>query len=557
MPLYIYLIYHRQSRKYVPTYTDVITKYTLSFQVIMSRYKQPKKLETLALSRLGDWVAQQAEELMLPITMLTQRDTNEAQAILARNVDVIRTYLDINVPWMLHDLLVSETIRALSELLEKTKQALGFRRSMGKFVSQMNVIIKMAEVLFTKNLTVVSIDTIPKILRSVFYSKLNMLNGLVCLNLGSLSGGWKTADMEGTIINSLKELHCLKYLSMNYDCTNNILQCIVDNCKLLEKLDVSCSKFVANDSMDIIVKIKNLRSIQLYRTFVTLEGFLKVLLKCKNLEDIGRCDEIGRLLEHIDLNYSEVLTFNLKTYVSRYATSNQLQLAIQMCPYIRSMTVFHNRDMQSDLLALIGLRDLRELKLLSCDFYADQIKQVLQVKGCNLVHLHLEHVDQIDINALMYISQMCPFLESLTLYNCILIQHTSFYTKNLEIPPFRNLKKITCVSTCSDEQLLFILTNCLNIQFIHLGTAIQLTDELVFKILDKNPLIYLKELRIMQSDFLTMISIERIIQSCMSLEVLVELESWSLLTENDREYVRNYIKINNYNIDISPISRYE
>lgn len=523
----------------------------------MSRYKQPKKLETLALGKLGDWVAQQAELQMLPISMLSQRDTNEAQTTLARNVEIIRMYLDINVPWMLHDLLVQETIRALSELLEKTKQSLGFRGCMGKFVSQMNVIIKMAEVLFTKNLTVVSIDTIPKILRSIFYSRLNMLNGLVCLNLGSLSGGWKTADMEDAIIKSLKELHCLKYLTMNYDCTNNILQCIVDNCKLLEKLDVSCSKCVTNDSMDIVTKIKNLRSIQLYRTFVTMEGFLKVLLKCKNIEDIGRCDEIGRLLEHIDLNYPEVLTFNLKTYVSRYATHNQLQLAVQMCPDIKSMTVFHNRELQSDLLVLIGLRDLRELKLLSCDFYADQIKQVLQVKGCNIVHLHLEHVDQIDLNALMYISQMCPFLENLTLYNCSLIQHTSLYTKKLEITPFRNLKKITCVSTCSEEQLLFIFTNCLNIQFIHIGTAIQLTDDVMCKILDKNPLIYLKELRIMQSDLLTMISVERLIQSCMSLETLVELESWSLLTESDREYIRNYIKINNYNIDTAPIRRYD
>lgn len=113
------------------------------------------------------------------------------------------------------------------------------------------------------------------------------------------------------------------------------------------------------------------------------------------------------------------------------------------------------------------------------------------------------------------------------------------------------------MSTCTEEQLLFILTNCLNVQFIHIGTAIQLTDDVMFKILDKNPLIYLKELRIMQSDYLSMISVDRIIQSCMSLEILVELESWSLLTENDREHIRNYIKINNYNIDTAPIRRYD
>ncbi|XP_072937292.1 uncharacterized protein [Epargyreus clarus] len=521
-----------------------------------SRYKQPKALECLALRSLGDWIAKQAELQMLPIASLAQQNPNKAQFTLSRSVENIRDHLDYNVPWMLHDQLALEAIRALSELCEKTKRSLGFRGSMGKFVSQMNVVVKMTEVLFTKNYKVVSIDTIPKMMRSVFYSKLQMLTGLVYLNLGSLSGGWKTSDMEGAIIQSLKELHSLKYLFINYDCTDRILKCIVDNCKNIRKLDVSCSKCVTNESIDIIVKLKYLKSIQLYHTFVTWEGFVKLLLNCKTLEDIGRCDEIGKVLEYIHFTDPKVGPFQLKIFVSRYATNNHLNLAIEMCPFIRNMTVFHN-TLQSDLMALIGLQDLRELKLLSCDFYADQIKQVLQVKGCNIVYLHLEHVDQIDINALMYISQMCPLLETLTLYNCTLIQHTSLYTKKLEILPFRNLKKITCVSTFTDEQLLFLLTNCLNVEFIHFGTAVQLTDEFIFKLLDKNPLIYLKELRIMQSDFLSMLSVERIIQSCMSLQVLVELESWSMITESDREYIKNYIKINNYNVNTEPIRRYD
>ncbi|XP_013200487.2 uncharacterized protein LOC106143062 [Amyelois transitella] len=521
-----------------------------------SRHKQPEKLESLSISKLGNWVALQAEIHMIPIAALAQKDINGGHETLNNYVNIIRNYLKSNVPWMLHDLLADEVIKSLSELLEKTKRSLGFRGSMGKFVSQMNVIVVMAEVLFTKYLTYVSIERVPKMLRHSFYSKLYMLKGLVYLNLGSLSGGWKTADMEGAVIKSLKELHCLKYLFINYDCTDNILKCISENCLLIEKIDVSCSKCITNDSIAIICKLKKLRSIQLYRTFVTADGFIKLLLTCKNLEDIGRCDEIGSILETINLSNWEERNFNLKTYVSRYSTLHQLQLAVNMCPQIRSMTVFHN-TLQSDLMVLIGLKDLRELKLLSCDFYADQVKHVLQVKGCNLASLHLEHVDQIDLNALMYISQMCPLLETFTLYNCTLILHTSLYTKKLEILPFRNLKRVTVVSTCTEDHLLFILTNCLNAQFIHIGTAIQLSDEVIFKILDKNPLIYLKELRVMQSDFLTINSVERIIQTCMSLEVLVELESWSLLTESDRDYIRDYIKINNLKLDIAPIRRYD
>lgn len=522
----------------------------------MSRHKQPQKLEHLALCSLGDWVAQQAELQMKPFMILSQKDSSAAHEALNKTVAKLRSYLEYNVPWMLHDLLAVEAIRALSDLMEKIKKSFGFRTAMEKFASKMNMVLKITEIIFTKYMTYLSINEIPTKLRAVFYSKLSLLTGLVYLNLGSLSGGWKTVDLEGSIIESLKELRHLKYLIINYDCTDNILKCIVENCKLIEKLDLSSSASITNSSIDIINKMSQLRSIQLYRTLVTLDGFTSLLLNCENLEDLGRCDNIGKVLEHIAINFSKTKRFNIKIYVSRYATLCHLKLAVEMCPNIRSMTVFHN-TLQSDLMVLIGLKDLRELKLLSCDFYADQVKQLLQVKGCNISHLHLEHVDQIDLNALMYISQMCPLLENLTLYNCTLIQHTSLYTKKLDILPLRNLKKITFVATCTDEHLLFIFTNCLNIEFIHIGTAVQFTDDFVLQILNKNPLIYLKELRIMQSDYLTMATVERIIQSCINLKILVELESWTLLTENDREYIRNYIKINNLNIDTAPIRRYD
>ncbi|XP_041978917.1 uncharacterized protein LOC121732944 [Aricia agestis] len=522
----------------------------------MTRYKETKTLENLALGKVGDWIAQLAETYMIPNSLLAQHNPNEAQVKLSNYVDNIRIYLDRNVPWMLHDDLAKETIKSLSNLIEKTKQSLGFRGSMGKFVSQMNVAVKMTEALFTKNFTYVSIDGIPKMMRSVFYTKLHMLTGLVYLNLGSLSGGWKTADMEESIVKALKCLHNLQYLFINYDCTDKILTCIVKHCPKIRKLDLSCSKCITNESINFICQLKNLKSVQLYHTFVTWEGYVNLLINSHGLEDIGRCDEIGKILEFIHTNCPEAAPLDLKIFVSRYATSTHLQLAVEMCPFIRHMTVFHN-TLQSDLMALIGLRDLCELKLLSCDFYADNVKQVLQVKGCNIVKLHLEHVDQIDLNALMYISQMCPLLKSLTFYNCTLIQHTSLYTKKLEILPFRNLKNLTIVSAFTDEHLYFILSNCLNVKFIQIGTAIQFTDDFLHKVLDTNPLIYLKELRIMQSDFLTMASVERIIHTCMNLELLVEIESWTLLTESDRDYIRNYIKINNYNIDTTPIRRYD
>ncbi|CAG5021819.1 unnamed protein product [Parnassius apollo] len=115
------------------------------YRLTMTRYKQPKKLENLALMRLGDWIAGQAERQMESAAKLAHESISNAQVVLAQNIDVIRFYLDINVPWMVYDSLAVETIRALSDLLEKTKNSLGFGGSMGKFVTQMNVIVKMSE----------------------------------------------------------------------------------------------------------------------------------------------------------------------------------------------------------------------------------------------------------------------------------------------------------------------------------------------------------------------------------------------------------------------------
>ncbi|CAK1549856.1 unnamed protein product [Leptosia nina] len=316
--------------------------------MISTRYKQPGTLQSLSLTRLGTWIALQAELQLNPTAVLAQTNPKEAQATLANKVSIIRNYLEIHIPWMLHDGLAREAIGALSDLLEVTKKSQGFRISMSKFVGQMNVIVKMTEVLFTKYYTYVSIDAVPKMMRPVFYSKLYMLTGLVYLNLGSLSGGWKTAEMESSIVRSLKELHVLKFLFINYDCTDKVLKCIVEHCTNLIKLDVSCSKCIRNESIEIITKLKRLKSIQLYHTFVTWEGFVNLLIHCKSLEDIGRCDEIGRVLEFIHLNCPEALPLNLTIFVSRYANSKHLQLAVEACPNIRNMTVFHN-TLQSDL----------------------------------------------------------------------------------------------------------------------------------------------------------------------------------------------------------------
>lgn len=517
----------------------------------MPSVKQPRRLEDLALTGVADWVAKIGEDLMPSISEISRRDNLQSAELLASGVACLKEILDINIPWMLYDKFGEEIFRSISNLLEKTKASQGFRGSMSKFMSKMNVAVSLTEVLLTRNLTRLNLDEVPKMMKHIFYVKFSNLRGLKLLNLGSLSGGWKTTDMEPTIVSGLKALSNLVDLTINYDCTNNILQTLCDHCPKLRSLDVTSSKSISNQSVGYLIRFPELRRVQLYRTGVTIEGFTKLLLNCPKMEDLGRCDELGRCLEYIDVTNSSAGPFALRKYVSRFTTSDQLHILVNLCPKLYSVSVFHN-SLLSDLTILIGLPELTELKLLSCDFFADQIKHVLEVKGCNITHLHLEHVDQLDMNALMYISRFCPCLESLTLYNCVLVQHTSLFTRKIDWAPFYSLERLMCVCEGTEEQLEFLLGNCVNIKSIHLGTAVRTTDRLFDRVLEKNAFLFLEELRILQSDELTMSTVSRLLSSCGQLRVLAELECWTCLTETDLEYIRSYIKINNLDLDISP-----
>lgn len=376
------------------------------------------------------------------------------------------------------------------------------------------------------------------------------MRGLQVLKLGSLSGGWKTFDMEKTVLDGLGSLKNLQDLSLNYDCTDKILQLLVESCPKLVCLDISNSKYVNNASVEIMVDLKSLRVVQLYRTSVTMEGYINMLLHLPCLLDVGRYDELGRVLEYIDDYHPTWCNFQLSQFVSLQATSKQIQILSEKCPNVTSISLFHN-ILLLDLMTLIGVNQLSKLKLLSCDFFADQIRDVLQVKGCNITHLNLEHVDEIDMNALIYISQFCPDLKTLILCNCNLIESTSLYYRKHEIPPYMNLENLTMVGFCKFQHIEFILCNAHKIKFVHFGTQIETNDELFDKIFLRNNLSCLEEMRILHSEYLTAKIAYNFINNCENLKILNEIECWNSVMPYEYDELKDYIKERNFDLDIS------
>lgn len=469
--------------------------------------------------------------------------------VLRARISFLHEIFEYNIPCFLFDRLCQQLFVEIPRMVERIKDRRTIRTSTAEFLSQVNMAVSLVEVVIGPYIRNCNFEEMPKLLHQVFYPRLYMLRGLQQLNLGSLTGGWKTDEMEPTIMAGLSKMRNLRSLCLNYDCTDTILLSLIDSCPRLHTLDLTSSKLVTNDSINILIHLKTLRNVQLHRTSVTIEGYVKLLLALPQLEDVGRYDEIGRCLEYIMENYPKVKTFGLRKFSSRYVTTRFLQIIGEYCPQMMHVSIFFN-GLICDLSALIGINRLSELHLLSCDFFSDQIRDVLAVKGCNITYLHLEHVDQIDMNALMYISQYCPDLKVLTIYNCELIESTSLYLQKPIIPPFMNLEKITVVAQCDWRHLEFLWSTCYRIRSIKCGMMVPTNDHLFERILARNPMEHLEELSIVKSDGLTIAIAYKLVEICPKLLVLNELEGWSCVRDDELELFKEFIKTNNLDVNL-------
>lgn len=472
----------------------------------------------------------------------------QSNAILRARVAFMHDLFEYNVPYFVYDRLCAQLFIDIPQFVEYIKSQRTIRTSTAEFLSQVNVAVSLIEVIVGPFLTSCNFEEMPKILQQVFYARLHMLSGLRYLNLGSLTGGWKVEEMEPRIICGLASMTDLRILILNYDCTDTILLGLIETCPLIHTLDITSSKFITNDSVNILMRMKTVRSLRLQRTSVSNEGYIKLLLALPQLEDVGRYDELGRCMEYIVDGYPDFKEFGLKKFISRYVTTRFLQIIGDYCPYVYHVSIFYN-PLLYNLQSLIGVNELTELHLLSCDFFSSKVNDVLDVKGCNITSLHLEHVDEIDLDALMCISQNCPDLINLTIYNCVLIEGNLHYMRRM-IPPFMNLKNLTIIAQCNQKHLEFLWSTCLKIETIKCGMMLPTDDLLIDLILSRNPMEYLQELSIVKSDGLSIATAYQLIETCPQLKVLNELEGWSLVREDELEIFKTYVRINNLDINL-------
>lgn len=521
----------------------------------MPRRKEVHSLETLALRAVGEYVTTLGQRLISSICGLIVADPSVSAQFLQNRIDWLNTLLISSVPYYLYDKMAVEVLKAVQQLIERTKKTYSQHSCMVTFVNEMNVVVSLTGTVINSHLKAVDFTSWPKMMRYVLYKSLRKMTGLENLNLGSCLGGWSNHDK--CFLDALSSMKNLHTLCLCFDCTDVIIQILGENCPKLQNLDVTSSRSVTERSVQSLLKCKELRELQLHRTSMSVLGYAQLLMGLPKLQDLGRCDEFGSVLKHIYDTNPSAGPFEIKKFHSRDITTEHLKLLVYMCPKLYHVSIFHDEQIWNITLLTV-LQHLTELKLLSCDFYTDNVKQLLEIKGSIITSLHLEHVEEIDLNALMYISQFCPKLKNLVLYNCDLLPHTSLFANpdKLKIKPFQHLERVFCVADSASLHLEFLLTHCENIKNIHLGSSTGLGHDLMVKILRRNPMKHLEELRILYSSDLSIRTVDLLLASCTKLRVLSELESWNGISIDELKYFKEYIEKNNFELDIRPTLSY-
>lgn len=517
----------------------------------MGKIRQPRSLQAEAIAAMGDWICKLIVDCTPHYRNMGQLHPEQFMAHLRESVANIRELLESHVPFHLRGATRRELFRVMPRFIDDIRwieQNGPEDEAEKKLLPPFNIALAFTDLLISEDMQTLDIDEVPRSMRVIFYSNLKLMTGMRRLNIGSMSGGWKTLEMESSLLNSIRNMRNLQHLVLMYDATDNLIKLLAEVCPKIQSVDFSCSKLITNDSIDKMILLKSLRSVMVQRTGVSMEGHIKMLLNLRHLEDLGHYDELGRCLEYIDNYHENRKDLKLKTFITNYATTEHVEAMSRNCPDIRKVEIFCNNALL-DLISLVGVNQLSDLKLRACDYYTDQVHQLVKVKGCNITHLHLEHVDEVDMNALVNISQYCPDLRELVLYNCDLTDNHSLLQRTCELPPFAHLERLTLAVQCDYWHVEFLLSAATSIRYIHLGTKVPVTDDFFARLLKKNPLAELEQLRIMFSDQLTIATAYQLVENCDQLTKLSELECWERVSAKDLLDFGQYVDAHNFELD--------
>jgi hypothetical protein len=429
---------------------------------------QPDSLSKLVLVSLGNYVCELCSQL-LKLTLGTM-EANELER-LQQACRCLQTKLHVKVPSPIANEVTDYLMKRVNDLYYETPKE-------EREVWCVEVLHVLITAIVHPSVTTIKLSEDPlhilpketyiNFIEPLIYDRLHSLKKLKVLRLGRCH----TYDWNVKGINLTEDL--LEFTFMT-NCNDNVVMQLAECCKYLKCLNINYSTRVTDASIDAILKFQHLEELKIVGTMISELGITQ-LLNSLSGNNLCRNEEPGIFKPLLRFGCSNITSYQLHILVQKFPNLIEVSLSDELEP-----------GKQCDLSPLQQLRYLHV-----CSFRYMQssgIQDLLRVRGCHLVYLDICVTEAIDMK---YVIENCPSLSCLHMISFPSYNPSSDNYNNSPLVGFLSVRCLRIISTCDWAE--YVLSHCINVRKVYLSLSRANEQELLRRVLSRNPLRFLEQL---------------------------------------------------------------
>jgi len=385
-------------------------------------------------------------------------------------------------------------------------------------------------------------------------------------------------------------MHLLTHFSLQYACTDHLLSVLAPSAPNLHLLDIQHSGLVTDTSLEPLLKLQNLRSLSMAKTFLSTESMARLVMQ-PNIVDLPACgfltDVLDFILQDIFLHSAGAMPkgwrHRLKSWEEKqrvklgvrqfhwddtyyFHSTEQMKVVSQMCPNIQELHFMYENRYTCQPEIFHQWKAVTYLDWYGGDWHGDSLDLLVEALGPRLTKLQLHYVENFDLAAIATVAHCCQGLKCLEVAALVgsryvgedyeeepyIAQMRRMEEAELRktLVPLLDLEKVVVGGPCSSRELVTLLSLGLNLRKIRLGASCQPTDSTISEVLEANQLQRLEAFEARDARHLTLATATILINSCPSLVSLLDLASWGGVQEEELSVLKEQVERENIELDL-------
>ncbi|PSN52310.1 hypothetical protein C0J52_08538 [Blattella germanica] len=363
---------------------------------------------------------------------------------------------------------------------------------------------------------------------------IHRLEGLVFLRLPNDAS---FAAFSAVVADSIKYLPLLKNFLNNLNCTDDILDELSNSCPQIELINVRYSKKVTNKCVLGILKMRNLKHVDLCGTSVSRERYQFIVQFKVDVENICWRKGVSKIIDNVSIiRLRNIVSCNI--LVEGQAVLKTVQ---DRCPRIQSLVLTARFLPVSG--HLTSMRSLTHLSLQDIDYQKMDVSCISQEIWQKLKVLSLKAIVQLKMSDII---SNCVNLCSLEIENCLLAPEVTI-TKSMH---FQSLKELILVNTTECPPYYNNLYRYENLKEVYFEKIKPFDDSYFHEMFHCGAFRNLQRFMARKCGDLGIDTALALLKHCPRLEEIGCLRSWLGISSRDIATIVTTIKRNNYAVTV-------